>query len=693
MKKLLSFIFAVFLFVKASATDYYFSTAGNDMNNGTATTSPFKTITKFNSFFGTRVAGDRFLFKRGEIFVGALVISRSGASGSPMVIGAYGTGNAPVITGLADIVAWTNLGSNIWESTFAVSTLSYTNMVIVNEVNTRMGRSPNTGEYSYQSHTTATTTGTLTSSNLNSATINWTGAEVAFLTSTYFVGRDPITAHSGGTITYTRATDPVTHNTIDLTPQEDNQRMIIQNDPRTLDVQNEWYYNPSTKKLRMYSTAMPTGVKIPTIDVLATVESFNYITFDGIYFQGSNKSSIFMHNSQHITIQNCDFNYQGINGIFGTDGGNATAALINNNTFRNTNSNTMDFAPSYTNAVITNNLIRNTGMVFGMGNNNVYTNLHNSYSAIIAHGTGTLVEYNDIDSSGLTGIKFFGSNTQIKHNLVNHFCQVLHDGGGIYTWDLGTNEAHSGILVLENIVLNGALVTGSLKTDRGIYMDDRTNGVEVRGNSIANCEQGMMIHNNWNMVVRYNTIFNSRSTSWDLLVYNEDPLVTPGGSWSMHDITLKGNILVAKSTTEYAAYFGFFQKFQSLNFVSDSNYYCRPINDVNAGNAPIHTFINGAFADKTILTWRTTSGQDAHDAKSAFTISDVNDFLFVYNATKSPATTALSFNYTDVKGVDYNGTITLAPYTSAVLMKNGPITGGGVTPQKYIKINHTNVVQ
>src|SRR5205823_2520641 len=95
--------------------------------------------------------GDNVLFNRGDVFYGRIIINKSGASGSPITIGAYGTGANPVITGFTTVSSWTSLGSNIWESSNTVSTLSTANIVVINGVNTAMGRYPNSGYLPYQS--------------------------------------------------------------------------------------------------------------------------------------------------------------------------------------------------------------------------------------------------------------------------------------------------------------------------------------------------------------------------------------------------------------------------------------------------------------------------------------------------------------------------------------------------------------
>ena len=149
MKTFLALLLVCFL-NSASANTYYFSASGNDANTGTSTSTPWKTLSKFNSVFSSLSPGDNVLFNRGNVFYGSITIKKSGTSGSPITIGAYGTGANPVITGFTTVNAWTNLGSNIWESTSAVSTLSATNMVVINGVNTAMGRYPNSGYLTYQ---------------------------------------------------------------------------------------------------------------------------------------------------------------------------------------------------------------------------------------------------------------------------------------------------------------------------------------------------------------------------------------------------------------------------------------------------------------------------------------------------------------------------------------------------------------
>lgn len=74
---------------------YYISTTGNDVNTGTSTSTPWKTITKVNS---RSFKGDTILFQGGYTFYGSLYFTNTdiGTSSKPIVIGSYGTGKAKI---------------------------------------------------------------------------------------------------------------------------------------------------------------------------------------------------------------------------------------------------------------------------------------------------------------------------------------------------------------------------------------------------------------------------------------------------------------------------------------------------------------------------------------------------------------------------------------------------------------------
>jgi len=92
-------VFLVFFILPNSvfaATYYIDSVNGNDLNSGTSEATPWKTVKKVDkSLLNT---GDDVLFKRGETFTDRpLVVHWSGSSSNRVIVGAYGSGNKPVL--------------------------------------------------------------------------------------------------------------------------------------------------------------------------------------------------------------------------------------------------------------------------------------------------------------------------------------------------------------------------------------------------------------------------------------------------------------------------------------------------------------------------------------------------------------------------------------------------------------------
>ena len=116
------YLFTTFLLLIAAklfaATYYLDASSGNDSNIGTLITAPWKTIDKINQF--NFFPGDSILLKKGDIWNEALNFPSSGNSSNPIVIGSYGSGPLPIISGRDvyqgwnDPATWTDFGSNLW---------------------------------------------------------------------------------------------------------------------------------------------------------------------------------------------------------------------------------------------------------------------------------------------------------------------------------------------------------------------------------------------------------------------------------------------------------------------------------------------------------------------------------------------------------------------------------------------------
>ena len=123
MKRLEKLFFFVSFYLLAAlqlyaATYYIDASLGNDSSSGKSITSPWKTINKVNS--SNFQPGDSILFKRGGIWKEYLDFPSSGNASNLIIIGSYGNGELPIITGINvyegwnNSSNWTSAGNNIW---------------------------------------------------------------------------------------------------------------------------------------------------------------------------------------------------------------------------------------------------------------------------------------------------------------------------------------------------------------------------------------------------------------------------------------------------------------------------------------------------------------------------------------------------------------------------------------------------
>lgn len=91
-----------YAFGQAAAVTYYVDAdAGNDANNGTSTSTPWKTLARASAQVYN--PGDQILLKRGCVWQeAAFMPTSSGAAGAPITLADYGTGALPKIIGDAD---------------------------------------------------------------------------------------------------------------------------------------------------------------------------------------------------------------------------------------------------------------------------------------------------------------------------------------------------------------------------------------------------------------------------------------------------------------------------------------------------------------------------------------------------------------------------------------------------------------
>ncbi len=667
-------------FTIVNAKNFYFSTSsGVDSRTPTQAqnpATPWKTIDKLNNYFSSLSPKDTVLFKRNETFYGSLTISRSGDSLKPIVLGAYGTGARPIITGFTSLSGWNATGGGIFEQD-CPTCLPTLNMVSINDTLQPIGRypkvdDPNGGYWSVLSHN-----GNSIESYDLLGTTNFVGSEIVMRKYQWIMDRAIITSQGQYSLTYTPLTSPnhpgFTYDAVD------GNGFFIQNHTSTFSKPGDWSYDKNTKKFKVY--LLGNGkVKVSTVEHLVNMYAISYVTFDNLAFQGANGNTFDMDTCNNIIIKNCSINFSGKDGIF-VSLYNSHHNTVDNCTFSNTNNNAVSGTDSPT-WMITNNTIRNTGKIAGMGQSG-----DGQYIAISHVGTKSLVQNNKIINTGYNAIFFGGDSVTIRNNLIDSFCLVKTDGGGIYTY---YETLKRGRKITGNIVMNGIGDKRGLNINQnspfynevhGIYIDAGATDVEIDSNTIANCSHaGIWLGSTTEAKVRNNTSFNNAVAQIKL---------SDASRGQFRNLVVKNNILFAKDPTYQlvSSIVISYNYLQALGII-DSNFYCRPLMEPSGvmtsgySKAPSNeTYHDGGIIEGgvgwgsyfySLDKWKIFSGQDSHSKITQVANVDKNSIRFEYNASYINKRVTLDGVYKDVKNNSYRNSVTLLPYTSIILMKSLP---------------------
>lgn len=562
MKAFIWLLFLTFV-IPAHATTYYFSAGdGNDSYTSTQAQSqatPWKTLSKLNAFFHQLKPGDSVLFKRGETFNGNIVALKSGLPGQPIVLGAYGSGSRPVISGFAQLTNWVSKGNGMWETTDP-SLPGSVNILTLNGTIQPIGRypnadQPNNGYLIFEDHVK---NANIIDVDLSSIP-NWKGAEVVIRKNRWILDKGKITEHSGNSLFYT--------GTSDYEP-ENNFGYFIQNHVAALDQHGEWCFDEATKKLTIFlargSHPNDLSIKAAAIHTVVQVFGYSYINFSGLAFEGGYEAAIDVYGTRGIILQNCSLN----NNLIGLKGMENTDLLINNSHFTNSSNNGIFLWAN--NSAVTNSTFKNTGIHSGMGKNG-----DDTYQALILRGSKNLIEKNRFDSIGYSVIRFEGDSNIVKKNHITNFNFIKDDGGGIYTFVGDDLFPGKGSKIHDNIVLNGiGAGYGTSKPDElsaiGIYMDGGTGSVEIKNNTVAFCTHGLCFNNGHEIDVLNNNFFSNNLQ----MVMHQHPL-----GKKIRNNRVLNNILFAKEPTQLLSSFISNQNDIESFGTFDSNYYCRPLDE------------------------------------------------------------------------------------------------------------------
>nr|MBI1232845.1 T9SS type A sorting domain-containing protein [Cytophagales bacterium] len=567
---LLSYLIICFSSITHAASYYFSNSNGNDSRSSTQAQNPdtpWKTISKLNSFFPNLKPGDIVYFQRGETFVGTIRLSASGTSSNPIRISAYGSGANPVITSLVEVDGWKSLGNGRFESTSTFSP-SEVSIVVLNDQVQERGRFPNASDVNggYLTINSVSGTRTISSNNLPSSP-NFTGGEAVIRKVQWIVDRHPIVSHSGSTIEYGGTSN---------FPPVVNWGFFIQDHINTLDQYGEWFYNRSNKRLNVFfGSSNPSSQKtfLATLDHLLTKTSgSSNIVIENLHFRGANKDAINISGGSGIRFSNNEIEFSGENGFYVTS---IPGIELNNNKVSYSMNTGIYLRFGNQGAKVTNNRVENSFVFQGGGQSG-----DNNGVGIFAASDGTIVENNEVINTGYNGIHFNGNGTKIKNNLVDHYCLVKNDGGGIYSFGGQSGTVYRDREINGNVILNGdatnfgtplATSWSSKPHASGIFLDDNVSGVNVFNNTVAHTKYtGIKIANARDLIVNNNTFYD---TDIHVLLGNS------GNGGDTRNVIITNNILFSKESDQ-SAYAVRSSKDDIAQFGTfDRNFFVRPLGD------------------------------------------------------------------------------------------------------------------
>lgn len=291
-------------------------------------------------------------------------------------------------------------------------------------------------------------------------------------------------------------------------PVEKDWGYILYGQRWMLDQPGEWHYDAATKMLSIWmpdGSAPGTRVSVAENSVGIEASLSSNLRIDGIAIQNVG-TGIRMIRGNNIVVRNVDiFDTLGM----GLEAPYSIDSSIENSQFVRTAGDAISAAHSGGSSAgfrAHGNVIFDNGIAGGRAN---VTGLPGPSRAAIEAGRNASVKDNRIYGANYIGIWALGGS-HISGNYVQQACVILDDCSAIYTSGQNNNG-----LIENNIIVD---ILGGLpgKPDiypsqaQGIYLDELSSGITVRGNTVVNASNGIQLHNAANNLIEGNTLYNSR---------------------------------------------------------------------------------------------------------------------------------------------------------------------------------------
>lgn len=634
-------------------TTYYVSSSGDNSNNGTSSGSAWASISKVNQEMSGFSSGDQILFQRGGVYSGNLHLTTAG-----ITISDYGTGDKPVLSGAVTFSnGWTSYSGNIWQKTLGQAPAKMNNLY--REGNRLpLGRYPNYNPTDGGFLTLESSSGlsTITDNQLDN-TYDWEGSDVVIKVFEYRFNRVNVTNHNGSVLTLGDG--------FDVPDIHDNSGYYFVNHLDALDQEGEWMYEENTSTIYLYTSSNPNGTDIsyPLRDTVIFVDNIANVTISNVRVAFGNDVNIAVDGSDNLAIENVDVVSVGGEGIAveGSDD-----VLVSGCYFSEVNVRSLFVRNGTTDIIIEDNEFSDIGTDPAYGKEKGLYCIYNE-------SNGAQILRNTFERIGGGAIVTGGQNQLIKHNFVNNALMLIDDMGGIYTNNNLGGLTTAGTVIEENIVTNCLGNPQGSHYDRdwaiGIYLDNHSNNVTVRNNTIYNVgTMGCFMHmNTGTIILQGNT--SMTSGTHEVYTWVRDQ-VSSEAQYEFED-----NILVTRNTGS--------QTHRIFNYESDvldvdesgtydGNYFISPFYEEEVRTRYIDgPQTAGVYNSFELDAARPNFSNSSNSAITYAPSANQDNLLLVYNPTMEDSTISLpSGKFIDAKNSDsYCGSITLSAFTSAVLLK------------------------
>jgi hypothetical protein len=687
----------------ASAVVYYVSSsAGSDTNTGTSQGTPFQSVTKVNSL--NLQPGDQVLFKCGDTWrADPLILTHSGTAAAPIQFGSYpflDCANKPALSGSRPITGWTLNAPNVYQAALPAADFpSGVNQLFRSGARLALGRwpnldAPNAGYSFVDAHTAGGSQ--ITDNELPAG--NWNGAIVHIKNIRWSMLDRQVTGTSAKTLTLNTGLSCL----VSAWGSCAGWGFFINNSRITLDRDGEWYYDPSSRLVYLYSTpgvpAEIEGSVVPAnasdltqgglmlsgggatafviVDNLEIKNWFNH----GIGTPGGMVSGIY----HDVTLRNLairDVDGAGANlsswlqnppdGIQGLRGG--YNLIFEDNLIEGANA--FGITGYFASSTFIHNTLRNIALLKNLGKSGMGCGLTSGECTengdgfrIRQHmpansGFGNTLNGNYFEKIGYNGVDVFGPETTLENNVISESCFTKADCGGVRVFgdhNLATTPVYN-IHLVNNLILN---IPGNVDGchaslaafGMGLYVDNYSRNVETRGNTVVNTTVSGILYQRSTGQIVGNTVFNASSGT------EFSAQIDLGGGETL--VTMSKNQVYGLKSNAWTLYASSLSNILS----SDYNAYFQPYVSQQIAYGP-------SWARKTFSQWQTFSGQDAHSNMNWFTqpVGETSRGQIFYNQNGLPLTINLGVRqYLDLNQTPLLGSLTLPPYSSKILVDNGP---------------------